>query len=136
MIYKEISEEDYWDLQDQTGAYLVLYSGGTKEWYLNGKRHREDGPAIEGADGDNYWYLHGVPHREDGPAIEYSEEDKEWYLHGERHREDGPAVEWGDGDKEWYLHGKRMKPKRNGHLPYMNSRSKRLKIWLCDEKIV
>ena len=82
--YKEISYEEYWDLQDRTGAYLVLYSGGTKEWYLNGKRHREDGPAIE-----------------------YSEEDKEWYLHGERHREDGPAVEWGDGDKEWYLHGKR-----------------------------
>ena len=32
---------------------------GTKCWYLNGKRHREDGPAVEYANGDKYWYLHG-----------------------------------------------------------------------------
>ena len=43
---------------------------GDKSWYLNGKRHREDGPAIEDADGDKFWYLNGKQHREDGPAIE------------------------------------------------------------------
>ena len=32
---------------------------GTKEWYLNGKLHREDGPAIEYADGGKEWYLNG-----------------------------------------------------------------------------
>jgi hypothetical protein len=28
-----------------------------KGWYINGKRHREDGPAIEYSDGDKYWYI-------------------------------------------------------------------------------
>ena len=32
---------------------------GTKSWYLNGKLHREDGPAIECADGNKFWYLNG-----------------------------------------------------------------------------
>ena len=32
---------------------------GTKSWYLNGKYHREDGPAVESADGSKEWYLNG-----------------------------------------------------------------------------
>ena len=32
---------------------------GNKFWYLNGKRHREDGPAIEWADSNKSWYLNG-----------------------------------------------------------------------------
>lgn len=32
---------------------------GTKWWYLNGIRHREDGPVIEYANGDKWWYLNG-----------------------------------------------------------------------------
>ena len=31
----------------------------TKFWYLKGKLHREDGPAVEWADGDKFWYLNG-----------------------------------------------------------------------------
>ena len=42
----------------------------SKEWYLNGLLHREDGPAVEYADGDKYWYLNDKRHREDGPAVE------------------------------------------------------------------
>ena len=38
---------------------------GSKEWYLNGKKHREDGPAVEEANGSKYWYLNGKCHRED-----------------------------------------------------------------------
>ena len=34
---------------------------GTKRWYLNGKWHREDGPAREWVDGSKEWYLHGKP---------------------------------------------------------------------------
>ena len=30
---------------------------GTKEWHLNGKLHREDGPAVEYSNGDKRWYL-------------------------------------------------------------------------------
>jgi hypothetical protein len=59
-----------------------VHPNGHKAWYLNDKRHREDGPAIEHANGDKYWYLNGKLHREDGPAIEKSNGDKSWYLNG------------------------------------------------------
>ena len=55
--------------------------------------------------GNKYWWLNGKLHREDGPAVEYADDHKRWYLNGERHREDGPAVEDADGTKEWYLNG-------------------------------
>ena len=55
---------------------------GSKYWYLNGKLHREDGPAIEHSSGDKYWYLNDELHREDGPAIEYASGTKFWYLNG------------------------------------------------------
>jgi len=32
---------------------------GTKRWILNGKLHREDGPAIEYVNGPKYWWYHG-----------------------------------------------------------------------------
>jgi hypothetical protein len=38
---------------------LVEDADGTKFWYLNGKYHRTDGPAIEDADGTKKWYLNG-----------------------------------------------------------------------------
>ena len=56
--------------------------------------------------GDRFWYLNGKFHREDGPAFEYANGDKIWYFNGKLHREDGPAVEYSDGSKEWYLNGK------------------------------
>ena len=67
---------------EYTEYQVRVYKDGSKEWWLNGNRHREDGPAIERADGT-----------------------KSWWLNGNRHREDGPAIEWADGDKEWYLNG-------------------------------
>jgi len=81
---------------------------GNKYWYLNGKLHRVDGPAIELADGDKYWYLNDKRHREDGPAIERANGDKFWYLNGKQHREDGPAIEYADGTKYWYVDGERI----------------------------
>jgi hypothetical protein len=59
---------------------------GTKRWRLNGKYHREDGPAYESA---GY---------------------KEWILYGNLHREDGPAREWANGNKEWWLNDKPVHP--------------------------
>ena len=76
---------------------------GTREWYLNGKYHREDGPAIEYTNGSRLWYLNGKRHREDGPACECANGTREWYLNGKYHREDGPAVEFADGSRYWYL---------------------------------
>ena len=47
-------------------------------------------------------------HREDGPAIEYADGSKSWWINGKHHREDGPAIEREDGYKAWYINGKRM----------------------------
>ena len=38
---------------------VQVHDNGTKEWYLNGKLHREDGPAIEFVNGGLMWYLNG-----------------------------------------------------------------------------
>jgi len=62
----------------------TTYSNGNKEWSLNGKLHREDGPAVERVNGGKAWYLNGKLHREDGPAIESANGDKEWSLNNER----------------------------------------------------
>jgi hypothetical protein len=75
--------------------------------------HREDGPAVEDADGTKCWYRNDQRHREDGPAIEDADEAKYWYRNGQLHREDGPACEYADGDKRWYFRGKHIDCKTN-----------------------
>ena len=55
---------------------------GDKSWYVNGKLHRENGPAMERANGDKSWFVNGKLHREDGPACEYANGDKRWYVNG------------------------------------------------------
>ena len=61
---------------------LTIDEYGTKHWYLNGKIHRTDGPAIEYSNGTKCWYLNGERHRTDGPATEYYNGTKRWYLNG------------------------------------------------------
>jgi hypothetical protein len=57
-------------------------------------------------DGTKRWYLNGKLHRTDGPAIEYASGSKEWYLNDRLHRTDGPAIERADGSKEWFLNNR------------------------------
>ena len=87
---------------------VEVYPNGDKCWYLNGKLHREDGPAIEYDNGANSWWLNDEKHREDGPAIEFVDGSKCWYLNGKLHREDGPAIERANGSKLWYLNDERL----------------------------
>jgi hypothetical protein len=61
-----------------------IFESGIKAWYVNGKLHREDGPALEGVIGN------------------------EWYVNGDLHREYGPAIEWFTGYKEWHINGQKM----------------------------
>jgi hypothetical protein len=61
---------------------------GSSCWYLNGKIHREDGPAIESYDGSRYWYLNSKYHREDGPAIEFADGRRWWYLNDTEYTEE------------------------------------------------
>ena len=59
-------------------------------------------------DGTTRWFVNGLRHREDGPAVIYEGGGKQWYINGELHREDGPAVVHADGRKEWYINGERL----------------------------
>ena len=86
----------------RAGGYVSVHVNA------NGELHREDGPAIECANGNNSWYRNGELHREDGPAIECANGTKYWYRNGELHREDGPAIEYANGNKHWYRNGERQ----------------------------
>ena len=44
-------------------------TNGPKNWYLNGQRHRENGPVIECPDDDKEWWFRGVEYTEE----EYNE---------------------------------------------------------------
>ena len=93
-------------------TYTVTVYDNKTEWKNKaGKRHREDGPAVEWNDGETEWYLNGERHRENGPAVEGADGTKFWYLNGLLHREDGPAVECPDGTKCWSLNGKEFTEK-------------------------
>ena len=76
---KEISLKDS---SSEPQPECKISPDGSKWWYLNGKLHRTDGPAIERANGSKEWYLNDQYHRVDGPAIEYSNGYKSWYLNG------------------------------------------------------
>ena len=88
--------------------YVTVDDAGTTRWYKDAKckvSHRENGPAVEWANGDKLWRQNGQLHRENGPAIEWLTGDKQWYQEGRRHRTNGPAVVYADGTKEWRQHG-------------------------------
>ncbi len=93
---------------------------GTKRWFLNGKLHREDGPAIECADGGKCWYINDKLHREDGPAVECADGGKCWYINDKLHREDGPAIEHANGDKFWLINGVKLNKKEFNKLTNKN----------------
>lgn len=63
---------------------MHLYENGDRHWYLNGKLHREDGPAIENANGSRLWFINGQLHRTTGPAIERASGDRAWWLNGQQ----------------------------------------------------
>ena len=44
---------------------VKVYDSGNKQWFLNGKLHREDGPAIERPDGYKAWFLNDVRYTEE-----------------------------------------------------------------------
>jgi len=104
-----------------------VFDNGDKAWYLNDKRHREDGPAIEFSDGGKEWWIDGKRHRKDGPAVEFPNDSREWWTNGELHREDGPAIEFANGTKKWFIEGIEYTEKEFLNRKQVNS---------CDGKIV
>lgn len=77
-------------------------------WMVNGKLHREDGPAVEKCNGRKEWWLNDKRHRVDGPAIVSVSGDMQYYENGKCSRKDGPAVENVDGYKEYWVDGKQL----------------------------
>ena len=111
---EQVDIESYWytdgKLHSQNvGGYLfpaVHYmEEGVHKWYKDGKKHRDDGPAL--IKNCRYeWWINGNPHREQAPAI-IDHGDMVWLKHGLIHRKDGPAIVRANGDMEWWIRGKR-----------------------------
>jgi hypothetical protein len=75
---------------------MVLRGSNVPEEFRNGPHH---------SNGSTRWYLNGKLHREDGPASIWVEGRQNWYLNGERHRTDGPAIVYPDGRGSFWLRG-------------------------------
>ena len=106
--------------------YKVKVYGDRTEWYnLEGKLHREDGPAREYANGGKSYFINDLRHREDGPAVEHADGYKCYLINNKLHREDGPAIEDVDGYKSYYINGKNLTEQE------FNNRNK-----TCDGKVV
>ena len=58
---------------------------GNIQYKLNGKLHREDGPAVIFADGTQSWCLNDKLHRLDGPAIIRANGTQWWYINDKKY---------------------------------------------------
>lgn len=97
---REHTAESYLDAVPSLEPQMSETSRGDLRYEIAGVLHREDGPALERANGTREWYRYGELHRDDGPAVELENGGQVWYRDGARHRVDGPAVEWRDGPPE------------------------------------
>jgi hypothetical protein len=89
-------------------GYSIKITSQCIEWFKDGQRHGDDGPAVEYSNGTKLWYRDGKHDRDDGPAIEWFTGTRKWYRNNVLHRDDGPAVEKMDGSKEWWQNGKHV----------------------------
>jgi hypothetical protein len=72
-------------IEDGKEYKIQIYNEGHNIfWFLNGKRHREKGPAITYKDGYKAWC-------------------KAWFQNDRHHRLDGPARIYPSGTKYWYI---------------------------------
>jgi hypothetical protein len=84
----------------------ILHLKTHKEYRINGKLHRLDGPSKVYKNGGKRWFQANQLHRVDGPAVIYGNGGKRWFQFGKLHRVDGPAVIYKNGGKRFYIHGK------------------------------
>ena len=61
---------------------IVEFSSGEKRWYLNGKLHNDQGPAVVYPNGEKRWFLNGELHNDHGPGVIYPNGEKRWFLNG------------------------------------------------------
>ena len=78
------------------GIMRLISTPSTKKWSIyyfdaSGERHNEHGPSIIHSSGTKIWFIHGKIHRENGPALMTSLGEI-WYYQGMIHRLNGPAI--------------------------------------------
>jgi hypothetical protein len=83
----------------------VEWANGDRDWFINGKYHRVDGPALEMVGVGGEWYIDDRLHRIGGPAVDIPNRLLSWYVDGKLHRLDGPATWWYDGERTWNIDG-------------------------------
>lgn len=59
-------------------------SDGAEEWYQNGEKHRDNGPAYVKGE-TKFWLNHGKLHRLNGPSVEGPNNYKEYHINGQRY---------------------------------------------------
>lgn len=73
------------------GPVEVVFADGTRAWYLDGRLHRDDGPAIQTPGGFRGWKRYGESHRDDGPALEWPDGRQQWVANGKTTKWRNPA---------------------------------------------
>jgi hypothetical protein len=70
-------------IEDGKEYEVEIYDNGYVRWFLNGKTHREKGPAQYIGHGDYiYWIQNNILHRLNGPASIYPAGNKFWSING------------------------------------------------------
>lgn len=81
---------------------IEILKNSVEQWWIKGKLHREDGPALIRKDGTKLWFRYNRLHRENGPAVIYPNGSCEWWFKNKLHRADGPAIELQEGNFIFY----------------------------------
>ena len=105
------------DILLENGGIMRLTSRPeTQSWSIfyfdsNGRRHCSHGPAINHGNRVKMWFVDGLRHREDGPA-HITNIGEIWYTKGLLHRLAGPAFTQREINVEkYYIHGRQLSKK-------------------------
>lgn len=94
----------------------VIRKNGTREWWQNGERFREnDLPHVVHEDGTQEWFIGRLPGRNgDKPATIYADGTREWCIDGRLDRaDDKPSLIHANGTLQWNCKGRPHRDKRS-----------------------
>ena len=97
-IVKNMIKQDY---------KLYIWNNGDIKYLYKQNYHRLDGPANETYHGVFYW-VDGKLHRTNGPAIAWSNGEQSYWINDKLHRLDGPAVTWDNGEEFYFVDNKEV----------------------------
>lgn len=102
-------------------AIVRRYEDGSMEYeyYNDGRKHRLDGPAIDGPNSTEYW-VEGQPHRDGGPSIIYHKGDDNgngvgqtlFHLHGVIVPQNIAEATDANFDHDWFYKEKNVEVRR------------------------